>query len=173
MMTSPQTAVADAFGVELHEHPDIIAIMAARWRVELTRPAGGWRGCRRRTLVKNSVQGPPGFQIDNVFVLAGVPQIMRGMLEDVGWRLRAGAVVIARKVRVDGAGEGVIAEPLETVAKAHPAMSLGSYPFFGPEGYGSNLVVRGREGEEVEATVEALVAALAGIGAAAIIRVEA
>ncbi len=167
-------SVAEAFGVELYEHPEIIAMMTARWGGELNAarrrmarvPEGG-------SLVKNPVQGPPGFQIGNVFVLAGVPQIMRGMLEDVGPRLRTGAVVIARTVRVEGAGEGAIAAPLEALAKAHPNLSLGSYPFFGPEGYGSNLVIRGRDGEEVAETVEALVAALAGIGAAAIIRVEA
>src|SRR3546814_3314420 len=139
-------AVAAAFGAPLHEHPDIIAMMTARWSGELN-------AARRRmartpvgaALVKNPVQGPPGFTIGNVFVLAGVPQIMRGMLEDVGHRLKGGAVTAARTVRVEGSGESVIAEPLEAVAKAHPAMSLGSYPFFGPEGYGSNLVLRGRD----------------------------
>ncbi len=160
--------VAEAFGVALYEHPEILAMMTARWKdVELTParrrmarvPEGG-------TLIKNPIAGPPGFCIGNVFVMAGVPQVMRGMLEDVGWRLRGGAVVISRNVRVDGSGEGVIAEPLERVAKAHPDLSLGSYPFFGPEGYGSNLVVRGREVGELEATVLELVEALkaAGIG---------
>jgi len=166
--------VAAAFGVALYEHPDIVAMMAARWGGELNAarrrmarvPHGG-------SLVKNPVQGPPGFQIENVFVLAGVPQIMRGMLEDVGPRLRTGKVVVARTVRVEGTGEGVIAAPLETLAKAHPALSLGSYPFFGPEGYGSNLVIRGRDADEVEATVEELVAALEGVGAKSILRVEA
>ncbi|MDB5417758.1 MAG: putative nucleotide-utilizing enzyme/competence-damage associated protein, partial [Phenylobacterium sp.] len=117
-------------------------------------------------LVKNPVQGPPGFAIGNVFVLAGVPQIMRGMLEDVGPRLRTGAVTIARTVRVEGTGEGAIAAPLEAVAKAHPAMSLGSYPFFGPEGYGSNLVLRGRDPAEVEAAVGELIIVLSENGVA-------
>ena len=61
---------------------------------------------------------------------------------------------------------------MAALAKAHPALSLGSYPFFSPEGYGSNLVIRGRDGDEVAATVEELVAALADIGANKIIRVE-
>ena len=104
-------------------------------------------------LVKNPVQGPPGFTIGNVFVLAGVPQIMRGMLQDIPHRLRTSAVVISRTLRIDGSGEGVIAAPLEAVAKAHPALSLGSYPFFGPEGYGSNLVLRGRDPGELEAAL--------------------
>ncbi|MEO8926997.1 MAG: molybdopterin-binding protein [Caulobacteraceae bacterium] len=166
--------VAAAFGVDLFEHPDIIALMAARW-------AGDLNPARRRmarvpvggALVKNPVQGPPGFQIGNVFVLAGVPAIMRGMLEDVGPRLRTGRVVVSRTVRVEGTGESVMSAPLEALAKAHPALSLGSYPFFGPAGYGSNLVVRGRDAGEVEAAAEELIAALAGIGAATIVRVEA
>ena len=165
--------VAQAFGVELYEHPEIIAMMTARWADELN-------AARRRmarvpvgaSLVKNPVQGPPGFQIGNVFVLAGVPQIMRGMLEDVGPRLKAGAVVVSRTVRVEGAGEGVIAAPLESLAMAHPNLSLGSYPFFGPDGYGSNLVVRGRDAAEVAVTLEALIQALDGIGATAIVRME-
>jgi len=164
--------VAEAFGVELVEDPEILAMMSARWGVELNAarrrmarvPVGG-------TLVKNPVQGPPGFQIGNVFVLAGVPMIMRGMMEDVVTRVRPGQVVISRTVRVEGAGEGAIAAPLEALAKAHPALSLGSYPFYGPEGYGANLVIRGRDGAEVAATEDALVESLAGIGAKSVTRV--
>ena len=159
-------AVAAAFGVELYEHPDIIAMMSARWGGEVNAarrrmarvPVGG-------DLVKNPVQGPPGFTIGNVFVLAGVPQIMRGMLEDVGPRLKGGAVVLSRTVRVEGSGEGLIAAPLEAVAKAHPAMSLGSYPFYGDGGYGSNLVLRGRDEAELAGVVDELIAALKAAGA--------
>jgi molybdenum cofactor synthesis domain-containing protein len=167
-------AVAQAFGVELYEHPEILAMMTARWGIELNAarrrmarvPVGG-------ELVKNPVQGPPGFTIGNVFVLAGVPVIMRGMLEDVGPRLRTGAVVLSRTVRVEGTGEGAIAAPLEAVAKAHPDMSLGSYPFFTDGVYGSNLVLRGRDSAELGATVGELIAALEGAGIAGVREVEA
>jgi molybdopterin-biosynthesis enzyme MoeA-like protein len=97
---------------------------------------------------------------------------MRGMMEDVAPRMRPGAVVISRTVRVEGIGEGVMAAPLEAVAKAHPDLSLGSYPFFTPEGYGSNLVVRGREAAEVAATVDELIDALQGLGAKSITRMD-
>jgi len=163
-------SVAKAFGVALYEHPEIIAMMTARWAGELNAarrrmarvPEGG-------SLVKNAVQGPPGFQIGNVFVLAGVPAIMRGMMDDVGPRLRTGKVVIARTVRVTGSGEGVIAAPLEALAKAHPDLSLGSYPFYGEGVYGANLVIRGRDKAEVDATVEALISVLKEIGVADIL----
>ena len=159
--------VAEAFGVALYEHPEIIDMLKARPGVELNAarrrmariPEGG-------ELVRNPVSGPPGFTIGNVFVLAGVPSIMRGMLEDVGWRLEGGSVVVSRNVRVDGTGEGVLAAPLEAVALAHPDLSLGSYPFFGPAGYGSNLVIRGRDPAEVDATLAELVAVLTAAGVA-------
>jgi molybdenum cofactor synthesis domain-containing protein len=165
--------VAKAFGVPLREHPEIIAMMTARWGGELNAarrrmarvPEGG-------SLVKNPVQGPPGFQMGNVFVLAGVPAIMRGMLEDVGPRLEGGAVTISRTLKVDGSGEGVIAAPLEAVAKAHPELSLGSYPFFSAEGYGSQLVIRGRDPAEVEATLGELEEALAAVGVTSMTRLN-
>ena len=166
-------AVAQAFGVELYEHPDILAMMTARWTGELNAarrrmarvPVGG-------DLVKNPVAGPPGFTIGNVFTLAGVPQIMRGMLEDVGPRMRGGRPTVSRTVRVEGSGEGVIAEPLEAVAKAHPDMSLGSYPFYGPDGYGSNLVLRSRDPEALVGVVVELIAALRSAGIENIREVE-
>jgi len=164
-------SVAKAFDTTLYEHPDIIAMMQARWQGELTParrrmarvPVGG-------DLVKNPVQGPPGFQMGNVFVLAGVPQIMRGMMEDVAPRMRPGRIVIARTVRVEGSGEGVIAAPLEAVAKAHPALSLGSYPFYAQGTYGANLVIRGRDEAEVAATVDELIAALKAADVANIVK---
>jgi len=157
--------VAKAFGVALEEDAEIIAALHSRFneppnaaRRRMARiPVGGSK-------VVNPVNGPPGFQIGNVFVLAGVPSIMRGMLQDVGHRLKGGKVVVARTVRVEGFGEGLIAAPLEAVAKNHPSESLGSYPFFSPEGYGANLVIRGRDPAEVDATVVELLAALAGVG---------
>jgi molybdenum cofactor synthesis domain-containing protein len=158
-------AVARAFGVELEEHPEIMAMLSARWGGEVNAarrrmarvPVGG-------ALVKNPVAGPPGFTIGNVFTLAGVPQIMRGMLEDVGPRMRGGRPTVSRTVRVEGSGEGVIAAPLEAVAKAHPDMSLGSYPFFSADGYGSNLVVRSRDADALAGAVAELIAALHGAG---------
>jgi molybdenum cofactor synthesis domain-containing protein len=158
--------VAEAFGVELYEDAEIVAQMTERYggeppnsaRRRMARiPVGGSK-------VRNIVSGPPGFQIGNVFVLAGVPKVMAGMLEDVGHRLKGGLVVVSKTVRVDGTGEGLIAGPLGAVAAAHPNLSLGSYPFFGPDGFGANLVVRGRDPDLVEAVVEELTQALAAGG---------
>jgi molybdenum cofactor synthesis domain-containing protein len=167
-------SVAKAFGVDgARASRDHGHAARALGRAQRRPPPHGPRA-RGRQLVKNPVQGPPGFQIGNVFVLAGVPAIMRGMLDDVGPRLRTGAVVISRTVRVTGTGEGTIAAPLEAVAKAHPDLSIGSYPFFAPpDVYGASLVIRGRDPAEVDAAVEELVAALEAAEVKGIERLEA
>ena len=166
-------AVASAFGVSLAEHPEALAILERRYGDELNAPrrrmaripAGG-------TLIANPVTDAPGFQIGNVFVMAGVPKIMTAMLEDVAPRLRRGTVVHARTVRVTGVGEGNVADILTAAANANRDLSFGSYPFgAGTVGeIGTNLVVRGRDAEAVEAAVVALLAELetTGIEAAAV-----
>ena len=166
-------AVAEAMGVTLEEDAEVVAAMTSRYgeppnaaRRRMARiPPGAAK-------IRHPQGGPPGFQVGDVFVMAGVPGIMKGMLEDVGPRLRTGAVVHSRTLRVSGVGEGVLAAPLEAVAKAHPETSLGSYPFFTPEGYGANLVVRGRDPALVDAVVEELAAALRAAGVPEPERVE-
>ena len=78
----------------------------------------------------NPVSGAPGFQTGNVFTLAGVPQVARAMLEDIGPRLETGAVVHKITIRGTGLREGDIAEPLGQLAKEMPQVSFGSYPWF-------------------------------------------
>jgi molybdenum cofactor synthesis domain-containing protein len=161
--------VAGAFGVAIGERDDALAILERRYGDELNEarrrmariPDGG-------VLIANPVTDAPGFQIGNVFVMAGVPRIMKAMLEDLVPRLRTGAVVHARTLRVTGVGEGMIAAPLAEAAGASRDLSFGSYPFgAGSDGeVGTNLVVRGRDAAAVEAAVDALAATLGATGIA-------
>ncbi|WP_292084695.1 MULTISPECIES: competence/damage-inducible protein A [unclassified Brevundimonas] len=147
-------AVGAAFGVPVNEHPDAVAVLERRYR------PGEFNAARRRmaripdggTLIANPVTDAPGFQIGNVFVMAGVPKIMEAMLQDVVPRLRTGAVVHARTIRVEGVGEGGVAEVLRAAAEARPDLSFGSYPFgLGGEGpVGTQLVIRGRDEAKVD-----------------------
>ncbi|HEV2083138.1 MAG TPA: molybdopterin-binding protein [Brevundimonas sp.] len=159
--------VAQAFGVALPEHPEALAILGRRYGDEFNAarrrmariPEGG-------SLIANPVTDAPGFQIENVFVMAGVPKIMRAMLEDVAPRLRTGAVVRSRTLRVVGVGEGAIADLLAAAARADRDLSFGSYPFgHGTVGeIGTQLVVRGREEAAVDAAASRLQSDLAAAG---------
>jgi len=153
-------SIGAAFGAAVEHHPEAMALLAARYkpgdfnerRQRMARiPLGG-------TLIKNPVSVAAGFQIGNVFVLAGVPKIMQAMLEDVAPRLTRGVPVISRSLTVNLA-EGTIADGLAAIQAAHPSVSIGSYPFFSQGGVvsisrtsgGTTLVVRGRDEAEVGA----------------------
>jgi len=160
-------AVADAFGVPLVEHPEALAILARRYgedfnpaRRRMARiPEGG-------ELIANPATDAPGFRIGDVFVMAGVPQIMRAMLEDVAPRLRAGAVVRSRTLKVTGVGEGAVAEVLSAAADARRDLSFGSYPFgHGTDGeVGTQLVIGGRDLDKVDGATQDLIRDIAALG---------
>src|SRR5437868_14559289 len=85
------------------------------------------------TLIDNPVSRAPGFQIGNVFVMAGVPRIMQAMFDEVAPRLTKGVVMSARNLEFRG-GEGDIATQLAAVQKRYPQVVIGSYPFQAPDG---------------------------------------
>src|SRR5262245_37456074 len=98
--------------------------------------------------------------IGNVVVMAGVPSIMQVMLDAAAPRLRTGAKMLSDTVRAD-AREGDIGTELGEIAKAHPAVTIGSYPFFDDKrGPNTNIVVRSRDAERLAAAMTAVRAML-------------
>jgi molybdopterin-biosynthesis enzyme MoeA-like protein len=71
--------------------------------------------------------GPPAAS-DTVIVMAGVPSIMQAMLDEVPAKLETGVRMLSETVRA-GPREGDIGMQLGEIAKAHPAVAIGSYPF--------------------------------------------
>ena len=141
--------VAKAFGVTIGYHPQAVALMEKRVaetggvmneaRMRMTRvPAGA-------ELVLNTVSAAPGFWIGNVIVMAGVPHIMQVMLDFVAPKLKTGAKMLSESVRAD-CREGDIGTELGEIAKKHPDVIIGSYPFMDEKrGGNTNVVVRSRE----------------------------
>lgn len=163
-------AVAKAFGVGIGYHPDAYALLEARY------PPGEFNDMRKRmariphgaALVANSVSGAPGFHIGNVYVMAGVPMVMRAMLEAIAPELPRGVAVVS--ITVEAAiPEGAIAPGLAVIQKAHPVIAIGSYPFYRDgisQPFGAQLVVRGRDPHAVEAAAQAIEALACDLGAA-------
>jgi molybdenum cofactor synthesis domain-containing protein len=151
-------AIAKAFGVEIDYHPEVLAMLGSRYK------PGEFNEMRKRmaripdggTLIKNSISTAPGFQIGNVFVMAGVPMIMRAMLEEsVAPRLRRGVVVVSAIVSARIA-EGRIAAALADIQEKHKTVSIGSYPYYREDGFGVQLVARGRDANLVESAAKAI-----------------
>ena len=155
--------VAKAFGVKLPHHPEAVAILKER----MAKTGGDLNEARMRmaripegaALVANKVSGAPGFWIGNVITMAGVPSVMQGMLDEVAPKLKTGAKLMSETIRAD-AKEGDVGTELGLIAKAHPGVLIGSYPFFDEKlGPNTNIVVRARDPEllrEVKAAVEAM-----------------
>ena len=156
--------VAKAFGVPIDFDPRAVAILKERMaqtgaemneaRMRMTRiPQGA-------DLVHNKVSAAPGFWLGNVIVMAGVPSIMQVMLDEVAGKLKTGVKMLSDTVRAD-AREGDIGTPLGEIAKAHPEVSIGSYPFFDEKrGPNTNVVIRARDELKLAAAKSAVEAML-------------
>ncbi|MBT0957346.1 competence/damage-inducible protein A [Alphaproteobacteria bacterium KMM 3653] len=112
-------------------------------------------------LIDNPVSVAPGFSVENVHVMAGVPSVFRAMVESLLPELTGGQPLLSRSLRVNR-GEGDIAGPLGEIAKAMPAISFGSYPFVDNGAYGANIVMRSTDPTALEAAVAALREAFPG-----------
>ena len=158
-------SIAKAFGVPLVTNPIIEArirsreappeVMASRLRMALI-PEGA-------VLVDNITGGPQGFAIENVYVMAGIPAVMRAMLATLEGKLDAGLPVRSRTVTAY-VGESTIASALSRIQDEFPDVDLGSYPFFRADRYGTSLVMRGVDERHLDLALEAVKQAIVDAG---------
>ena len=116
-------------------------VMASRLRMAMVPRGAG--------LIDNSTGGPPGFFFENVYVMAGIPAVMRAMLASLESKLAGGAVLLSRSI-VAYAAESAIAEPLRQLQNRHPEVEIGSYPFQREGRYGTTLVLRSTDQQALE-----------------------
>ncbi|MGJ8612338.1 MAG: competence/damage-inducible protein A, partial [Octadecabacter sp.] len=110
------------------------------------------------TLIDNPVSIAPGFTVQNVHVMAGVPSVFQAMVASVLPTLTGGAPMLSETLRIDR-GEGDIAGPLAILATEYSDLSIGSYPFQQDGKYGSNIVIRGQDAARIAAAMTDLQAA--------------
>ena len=165
-------SVAKAFGVAIDHDPGAVKILLTYFK-EIDREPNEARMRMARipkgaVLIENPVSKAPGFQMENVFVMAGVPRIMQAMMDVITPRLAKGVVMLSRSVEFLG-GEGDIAKPLSDIQDRFRAVIIGSYPFQAPDGFATNLVLRSRDAkalDEAFAAVQSLARELTGQGKA-------
>ena len=158
--------VAAAFGVPWEPHP-------VAWpRMQASYKPGDFNAARQRMatmphgagLIENSISVAPGFQIGNVYVMAGVPRVMQSMFEWLAPRLEGGARIEMRAVHVVGLPEGIIAEGLGAVQQRYPGLDIGSYPFYRASGNGVALVAKGPDAAEAEKAIAEVTELIIGFG---------
>ena len=163
-------AVAKALGVPVIVHPEARAILD-----EYYEPRGGLNEARLRMarvpegaeLIPNRYTGAPGIRFDNIYLMAGVPQITAGMLDALSGTLDGGAPLLSETVGC-WVAESEVAVLLRETEKAHAACQIGSYPFWNDGKVGANFVIRSVEAKDLAACVHDLVNGLEGMGKPAI-----
>jgi molybdenum cofactor synthesis domain-containing protein len=150
--------VAKAFGVPIDVDPRAVEMLLQRIkredlneaRLRMARiPEGA-------DLVENPISRAPGFKLGNVIVMAGVPAIMQAMLDNVAPGLVKSEPVTSETIDASGLPEGLYAAPLGEIAKAYPALSIGSYPSYSPAGFTNQIVVRGRDPDALSGATAAI-----------------
>jgi len=140
--------VAEAFEKKASIRPDALKILQEYYDgkdIELNE-------ARRRMaripetaeLINNPISAAPGYVIENVYVMAGVPKIFQSMLKTVIPKLEKGLPTLSLSVKIYK-GEGDIALDLEEMVKTFDQLNFGSYPFSEKGVYGTNIVIRGND----------------------------
>ncbi|MBE1294523.1 MAG: competence/damage-inducible protein A [Rhodobacteraceae bacterium] len=151
--------IAEAFG----KHIDVRADAAALLQTHYDNAGQEFNDARKRmaripddaTLIDNPVSVAPGFRLENVYVMAGVPSVFQAMVASVLPTLTGGAPLLSQTLRIER-GEGDIAGPLAELAEKFSDLSIGSYPYQRNGAYGSNIVIRGTDGARIDAAITKL-----------------
>jgi molybdenum cofactor synthesis domain-containing protein len=159
-------AIAHAFGCELVLNPEAQGMLETHYGKENVTPARLKMAFfpEGATPVANPSSGAPGFCLENVYVLAGVPSIMRAMFDGILPRIQHGPSFHSETVSCL-IGESRLAQQLAEIQNHYPHVSIGSYPFFHRGKIGTSLVARHQDPyvlKEVRGKLEQLVYDLNG-----------
>ncbi len=143
-------SLAATFGVPQQEQPEVAAVLRARFRGD-PEYAARWAllpaGSRA---LENPLGGAPGFVIENVYVLPGLPAEMEAMFETVAAELAGGSPIESWRRRYRTTESRIVAV-LEAGGERHPEVRVGSYPSFGPGGGTVEVVLKSADADALAA----------------------
>ena len=161
--------VAEAFGVRMERRPEALRLLQQQYRpADLNdarlKMADIPEGAK---LIDNPVSHAPGYRIGNVFVLPGVPSIMRAMFDGLRGELKGGAPLLSHTIAAFTT-EGSIAARLADIQARHEGVEIGSYPFVRDGRLGTSLVMRTTDTGALERVAREVRTAIEALGAEAI-----
>jgi molybdopterin-biosynthesis enzyme MoeA-like protein len=114
-------------------------------------------------LIPNRYTGAPGIRFENIYLMAGVPQITAGMLDALSGTLEGGQPLLSETVGC-WVAESEVADLLRETEKAHGSCQIGSYPFWREGRTGANFVIRSVDAKDLAACVHDLLEGLEALG---------
>lgn len=151
-------SVAKAFGVKLEQNEHAFRMLEEHYGIEeLTPPRVKMSMIPEgATLIPNPVTAAPGFVLENVHVMAGVPRIMQAMMDHILRTIQAGKPILSNTVACN-LTESAIAPDLGALQEKYPEVQLGSYPHYRGGVLGLSLVLRAINKEKLEKATEELI----------------
>ena len=100
-------------------------------------------------LIYNPSSGAPGFIVENVFCLPGVPSILKSMIAGLENKIIGGKKILSKTISV-GTVESEISSDLERVQNKFKTLEIGSYPFFRFGRVGISIVIRSTDKNQID-----------------------
>ncbi len=150
-------SIAKAFKVKLILHPEAVVALKKHYNPENLNEARLKMAYvpEGASLIQNPVSAAPGFIIENLYVMAGVPSIMRAMFDYIKPGLKGGPIMHSHTISVFTT-EGKIAKELSIIQSQFPNVEIGSYPFIKAGKLGVSLVARSLDEKDLEICVREL-----------------
>lgn len=151
-------SIAAAFDTALEKNPEAYTLLEAHYG------AGNVSDARARMaqipkgakLIHNPVSAAPGFSMDNVYVMAGVPRIMQAMFTQLLDTLEGGAPLLSNTITCE-MPESELADDMRALQEKFPDVLIGSYPHFQSGNFGLSVVLRCTGADPLKRATEELV----------------
>ncbi|MDA9647132.1 competence/damage-inducible protein A [Candidatus Pelagibacter sp.] len=145
------SSISKAFGLKYEVHKEAFKILEAYYQ------PGEFNEGRQRMvwmpekaeLILNPTSGAPGFSVDNVFCLPGVPSIMKSMLGGLKNKIVGGEPILSHTISLRTV-ESEIANSLTNVQEKNLDVEIGSYPFFHAGKLGVSIVLRSEDQSKID-----------------------
>ena len=160
-------SISEAFDVPCLPHPQAMKDMAADYAIRDMKFTEARQRMARTPegaeLIDNPISKAPGIRMQNVYIMAGVPKIMQAMMDAIAPTLRSGTKALSTSIDCS-CREGTIGAPLTEIQANHPDTMIGSYPRYDDDRYTTQIVVRSRDQQHIDAAVKDIEAMLSKIG---------
>lgn len=158
-------SVAKAFGIEVERNAEALALLEGYYEPDQLNEARLTMadipvGAR---LIDNPVSTAPGFIVENVYVMAGVPRIMQAMLDNVKTELKGGTPMLSESLMVMRQ-EGDLADAMGELEAQYDGLEIGSYPQIRNNTLCTNIVLRTHDDMQLQEATAKMIGILYGMG---------
>ena len=144
-------SISKAFGLKYEIHKEAFKILENYYKpgeFNEGRQTMAWMPSNAK-LILNPTSGAPGFIVENVFCLPGVPSILKSMLGGLKNKISGGKPILSLTISLNTV-ESEIAEPLRNVQNNNKEVEIGSYPFFKAGKLGVAIVIRSIDKSKID-----------------------